>query len=82
MTPAFLHVESVPPDDGIAMTWHGWALREAFIAGAASQIRKQPLPKPPTTNEDELNESEAAAPMEDRWDYDHGPDHIREVMEG
>ena len=20
-------------------------------------------------------------PMEDRWDYDHGPDHIREVLE-
>jgi len=24
---------------------------------------------------------ENAAPMEDRWDYDHGPDHIREVLE-
>ena len=31
---------------------------------------------------DELNKSEEAAPMEDRWDFDHGPDHIREVMEG
>jgi len=24
---------------------------------------------------------DAVAPMEDRWDYDHGPDHMREVSE-
>jgi hypothetical protein len=24
---------------------------------------------------------ETAAPMEDRWDYYHGPDHMREVIE-
>ncbi len=24
---------------------------------------------------------ETKPPMEDRWDYDHGSDHIREVME-
>lgn len=24
---------------------------------------------------------ETKPPMEDRWDYDHGPDHIREVMD-
>jgi hypothetical protein len=24
---------------------------------------------------------ETVAPMEDRWDYNHGPDHMREVIE-
>jgi hypothetical protein len=38
--PAFDHVESVPPDHPQSMTWHGWALREAFIAGAKYQFLK------------------------------------------
>lgn len=31
---------------------------------------------------EELNKFQDETSMEDRWDYDHGPDHIREVMEG
>lgn len=30
---------------------------------------------------EEATEEIEATPMEDRWDYDHGPDHIREVIE-
>ena len=30
----------------------------------------------------EMDDAAATAtPMEDRWDYDHGPDHMREVIE-
>lgn len=32
--PAYKHVESLQPDDPGRMMWHGWAVREAFIAGA------------------------------------------------
>ena len=32
--PAYKHVESLTPDDHARMMWHGWAIREAFIAGA------------------------------------------------
>jgi hypothetical protein len=33
--------------------------------------------------EKELDDDEEipTPPMEDRWDYDHGPDHVREVLE-
>lgn len=40
--PAYDHVESVPPDYPNEMTWHGWALREAFIAGAKHQMHFKP----------------------------------------
>lgn len=40
VTPAYRHVESLKPDMRTPFpAWHGWAVREAFIAGAASQIR-------------------------------------------
>jgi hypothetical protein len=40
VTPAYRHVESLKPDMKTPFpAWHGWAVREAFIAGAASQIR-------------------------------------------
>ncbi len=32
--PAYRHVESVPPDDAVRIMWHGYAVRNAFIAGA------------------------------------------------
>lgn len=34
---AYNHVKSVPPDDAQSIMWHGWALRDAFIAGANYQ---------------------------------------------
>lgn len=34
---------------------------------------------------DDVDEQESngttVTPMEDRWDYDHGPDHMREIIE-
>lgn len=32
---SYEYVESVTDtaDDGLSLTWHGWALREAFLAG-------------------------------------------------
>jgi hypothetical protein len=32
-------------------------------------------------NDDE-DEEEKKTPPEGRWDYDHGPDHMREILEG
>jgi hypothetical protein len=32
-------------------------------------------------NNDEDEEDEKTPP-EGRWDYDHGPDHMREILEG
>jgi hypothetical protein len=33
-------------------------------------------------DEDEDEEEEEKTPPEGRWDYDHGPDHMREILEG
>jgi hypothetical protein len=38
---AYAHVKSVPPDDIVSMMWHGWALREAFEAGAKWQVEQE-----------------------------------------
>jgi hypothetical protein len=38
---AYSHLKSVPPDDSINMMWHGWALREAFEAGAKWQVKTE-----------------------------------------
>lgn len=35
--PAYGYVESVTPDDPVRMMWHGYAVREAFIAGAVHE---------------------------------------------
>jgi len=38
--PAYNHVESLKPDYPEAMTWHGYAVREAYIAGYKAAIEK------------------------------------------
>ena len=59
VTAAYKYVDSVlstadaqSPVNGLA--WHGWALREAFLAGcthAAEQLRTTRRPKPPNLKE-------------------------------
>lgn len=41
--------DSVSPQGGLA--WHGWALREAFLAGCSYSTHLHPEPTPPTLKE-------------------------------
>lgn len=38
VVPAFKHIESLTPDDPDRIMWFGYAVREAFIAGAKSAM--------------------------------------------
>ena len=70
VTAAYKYVDSVlstadaqSPVNGLA--WHGWALREAFLAGcthAAEQLRTTRRPKPPSLKE------QALAAQQRMWD--------------
>lgn len=40
----YAHVETMcdRADDKVNLLWHGWALREAFVAGAEWQEKRKP----------------------------------------
>jgi hypothetical protein len=69
VTAAYKYVDSVlstadaqSPVNGLA--WHGWALREAFLAGcthAAEQLRTTRRPKPPSLKEQALADLDSMA---------------------
>jgi len=66
--------------EGCACHEQGWKDRLEAVQSELDRLLE--VMQTATVLADDLEESENVAPMEDRWDYDHGPDHIREVIEG